>query len=139
MHPPKLGLRIIYYPHPGIYFSDKSNLLFYYKMRLQLFVLAAASSSLFSCLFFVYPFKNKNRKRNQKKKKREKGENKKLCVPCFLNGDKCSYFFFHLDDWLLMPPCKVKFSYWNCLDMIKAKRTINQYKFERILLNCHQF
>ena len=63
-------------------------------MRLELFVLAAASFSLFSCLW--------------KKKTKNKEENKKNCIPCFLSGDECSYFFFHLDDWLLMPPCKVK-------------------------------
>ena len=68
-------------------------------MRLRLFVLAAASFSLFSCLFFVHPWK---------KKTKNKEENQKNCIRCFLNGDKCSYFFFHVDDWLLMPPCKVK-------------------------------
>ena len=97
-------------------------------MRLQLFVIAAASFFLFLCLFFVHPWK----KQKQKKKTKNKEENKKLCIPCFVNGDKYSYFFFHLDDCLVMRSCKVKFSYWNCLDMIKAKRTSNQYKYERI-------
>ena len=69
-----------------------------------MFVLAAASFSLFSCLFFVYPWENKNRKRKQKTRKRAK----KICIPCFLNGDKCIVFFFHLDDWLLMRSCKVE-------------------------------
>ena len=64
-----------------------------------MFVLVAASFSLFSCLFFVHPWK---------KKTKNKEENKKKCIPCFLNGEKCSYFFFHLGDWLLMRSCKVK-------------------------------
>ena len=69
-------------------------------MRLELFVLAAASFSLFSCLLELCP--------SLEKENKKQGRERKKLYTLFLNGDKCSYFFFHLDDWLLMPPCKVK-------------------------------
>ena len=133
MHTPKLGLRILLLLLIVILLLSTPRELFQWQIKpfilLQDETLTVCSSCsiLFSLFVFVlFPSLEKE----NKKQGREQRKLYTLFLKWWQNNVVISSFILMIGFWCLH--ARLKFSYWNCLDMIKAKRTSNQYKYERI-------